>query len=79
MNHEKESDKTSSTALHCLEVRPITREERRQWDLLMSRHHYLGFKSMVGESLRYVAFQQGQWVALIGWCAAALSCKARDR
>ncbi len=79
MNHEKESDKTSSDALRLLEVRPIAREERAQWDLLMSQHHYLGFKSMVGESLRYVALQQGQWVALIGWCAAALSCKPRDQ
>jgi len=79
MNCERESDKTNSAALHLLEVRPITREERGQWDLLMRRHHYLGFKSMVGESLRYVALQRGQWVALIGWCAAALSCKPRDQ
>lgn len=79
MNHERESDKENSAALHLLEVRPITREERCQWDLLMRRHHYLGFKSMVGESLRYVALRQGQWVALIGWCAAALSCKPRDQ
>jgi hypothetical protein len=69
----------NSEALRCLLVRPITREERRQWDLLMSRHHYLGFNSMVGEALRYVAIQQEQWVALLGWSAAALSCKARDQ
>jgi len=79
MNHEKESDKTSPAGLKCLEVRLITREERRQWDSLMSRHHYLGFSSMVGESLRYVACLHGSWVALLGWSSAALSCKARDQ
>ena len=79
MNRERDPNKTHTAALHLLEVRPITREERSHWDLLMRRHHYLGFNSMVGESLRYVAIQQGHWVALIGWCAAALSCKARDQ
>jgi Domain of unknown function (DUF4338)/DDE_Tnp_1-associated/Transposase DDE domain len=64
---------------HPLEVRPIMREERTRWDRLMAQHHYLGFHSMVGESLRYVALHQGQWLALVGWCAAALSCKVRDQ
>ncbi|RPJ18457.1 MAG: ISAs1 family transposase, partial [Desulfobacteraceae bacterium] len=30
-------------------------------------------------SLRYVAVFQDRWLALLGWCAAALSCKVRDR
>lgn len=45
----------------------------------MREHHYLGFQGWVGESLRYVAEWQGRWVALMGWCAAALKCSARDR
>lgn len=65
--------------LRCVEVRPILRAERSQWDALMREHHYLGFHSMVGESLRYVAVCQERWLALIGWNAAALSCKARDQ
>jgi predicted transposase YbfD/YdcC len=64
--------------LHCLIVRPITADERSDWDTLMATHHYLGFRSLVGESIRYVAALQGQWVALLGWCAAALKCRARD-
>ncbi|MBE7548704.1 MAG: hypothetical protein HS127_16755 [Planctomycetia bacterium] len=28
---------------------------------------------LVGESIRYVAESQGQWLALIGWAAAALN------
>jgi len=45
----------------------------------MREHHYLGFRSFVGESLRYVAEWEGRWVALLGWCSAALKCQARDR
>lgn len=59
-------------------VRPITRSERSDWDRLMTQHHYLGFKSLVGRSIRYIAEIRGQWVALLGWSAAALKCKPRD-
>jgi hypothetical protein len=44
----------------------------------MSQHHYLGFKSLVGESIRYVAELQSRWLALLGWSAAALKCQPRD-
>lgn len=37
-----------------LQVRPITLQERQRWRQLM-RQHYLGFKSVVGESICYVA------------------------
>lgn len=77
MDHEKVFN--TNPLPHPLEVRPITREERSLWDKLMREHHYLGFHCMVGESLRYVALHQGRWLALIGWSAAALSCKARDQ
>ena len=59
-------------------VRPIHFNERSRWKTLMANHHYLGFKSLVGESLRYVAEIQSQWVALLGWSAAALQCHPRD-
>lgn len=62
-----------------VEVRVVSRAQRPLWDRLMSRHHYLGFNSMVGESLRYVAVYKEHWVALLGWAAPALSCKVRDQ
>jgi hypothetical protein len=62
-----------------LVVRPINRHERLQWDRLMTEHHYLGFKTLVGESLRYVAELNQEWVALLGWSAAAFKCKPRDQ
>jgi len=65
--------------LRSVQVRLLGVGERRAWDGLMRDHHYLGFRGFVGESLRYVAEWQGRWVALLGWCAAALKCQARDR
>jgi hypothetical protein len=51
-----------------------------RWRTLMSRHHYLGFERIVGESLCYVAtYNETQWVALLGWGSAALKCTARDQ
>ncbi len=66
------------SSIYHLLVRPINLPERPEWDTLMAKHHYLGFRSLVGKSIRYVAEMQGQWIALLGWSAAALKCKARD-
>ena len=64
--------------LDYLVVRPIKSGERTEWDRLMSKHHYLGFKSLVGESIRYVAELNNIWCALLGWSSAALKCQPRD-
>jgi hypothetical protein len=61
-----------------LEVRLITPDEFSEWERLMTRHHYLGYRRIVGESLRYVALLDGCWVALLGWGAAAFKCRHRD-
>ncbi len=61
-----------------IHVRLILPEEKSKWDLLMQTHHYLGLRSLVGKTLRYVAVFQNNWLALLGWQAAALKCKARD-
>jgi len=60
-------------------VRPIAAAEKARWDSLMKAHHYLGFRSLIGKSLRYVATVEDQWVALLGWGSAALHCGVRDR
>ncbi|HEX8959955.1 MAG TPA: ISAs1 family transposase [Geobacteraceae bacterium] len=52
--------------------------EQAEWDRLMACHHYLGFRGIVGEALRYVATLDGCWVALLGWGAAAFKCRHRD-
>ena len=62
-----------------VEVRLVTASEQSHWNCLMKRHHYLGFHSLVGQSLRYVAVYEDRWLALLGWGSAALKCKARDQ
>ncbi len=62
-----------------VELRPVRAVEREQWDRLMREHQHLGFQSLIGESLRYVAVYEDRWLALLGWAAAALKCKALDK
>jgi hypothetical protein len=59
-------------------VRLVRPDEVSRWDELMVAHHYLGFRILVGESLKYVAEQGGSWLALLGWGAAAFKCGPRD-
>lgn len=61
-----------------LVVRPTRPDEESTWRELMASHHYLGFRGLVGNSLKYVAVQDGQWVALLAWAAAAFKVGARD-
>lgn len=62
-----------------LVVRPIRPGEADRWVSLMAEHHYLGFRQLVGESLKYVALLNGEWVALLGWANAAFKCGPRDQ
>lgn len=77
--HTTPIDNTHNELLHSITVRPVSQNDQANWDTLMRQHHYLGFRSLVGESIRYVAESQGQWLALIGWAAAALKCTVRDK
>ena len=61
-----------------LVVRPIRSEELLSWRAHVERFHYLGDAVLVGESLRYVAELDGEWVALLSWGAAALRNGPRD-
>jgi hypothetical protein len=62
-----------------LQVRLITKEETNLWGQYMEKYHYLGYRFIPGESLRYVALLDGIWVAIIGWGSPALKCTVRDR
>jgi hypothetical protein len=62
-----------------LVVRPIVEAERPRWRADLTRFHYLGDAALIGESLRYVAVLDGDWVALASWGAAALHNGPRDR
>ena len=62
-----------------LEVRLIKPAEEETWDQLMKEHHYLGFETLTGESAKYVAEIDREWLALIGWGTGAFKCKDRDK
>jgi hypothetical protein len=65
--------------VRAVEVRPIRPGEAARWDALVRERHYLGLGQLVGESLKYVAAVDGEWVALLGWASAAFKCGPRDR
>lgn len=70
MNHRK--------VLDSLVVRPVLKEEVALWNRYMNEFHYLGIKWLGGQSLRYVAFWEGKWAAILGWSSAAKNCGCRD-
>jgi len=55
-------------------------EERRRFQGLLAKHHYLGRIKAVGEQLYYVAVDgQGRWLALLLFSAAAKHLRHRDQ
>jgi hypothetical protein len=45
----------------------------------MKEHHYLGFKHLVGESIRYAALLDDSWVGLLGFCSGTFTSASRDQ
>jgi len=60
-------------------VRPLVAGEQPAWRWWLQRHHYLGCRPLVGESIGYVAFWRRQAVAVLGWASATLHNAVRDR
>jgi hypothetical protein len=58
-------------------VRPIFADEVGRFNAALREHHWLGHR-LTGQVLRYVAVLDGEWVAVVGFGSAALSCRARD-
>jgi len=63
-----------TTALRSLVVRPITASERERFDATLEVSHWLG-AGLVGEVMRYVAEQDGEWSALLD---RSYACRATD-
>jgi hypothetical protein len=58
-------------------VRPIFVDEVGRFNAALKEHHWLGHR-LTGQVLRYVAVLDGEWVAVVGFGSAVLSCRARD-
>jgi hypothetical protein len=52
--------------------------QERQYRQLVEEHHYLGYRQIVGEHLKYMAFSGNRPLACIGWGAAAWKVAGRD-
>jgi hypothetical protein len=68
-----------ASALDRVQVRELRPDERSEFDWRLEEQHYLASSVLVGESLRYVAELDGQWVALLAFSAPALHLKGRER
>ena len=60
-------------------VRLIREDERDAFDRTLEQRHYLASARLAGQTLRYVAELDGQWVALVCFGAAALHLKGREQ
>jgi hypothetical protein len=60
-------------------VRLMRSEERPEFDRLLQEEHPLHNPILVGQTLRYVAEIDGQWVAILTFSAASLHLKAREK
>jgi hypothetical protein len=65
--------------LRQVRVRLLADNEVGQFNFYLERGHYLESSRFAGQSLRYVAEVDGQWVALLTFSAPALHLKARER
>jgi hypothetical protein len=73
-------NENEQSQLNELRVCLIAQREHKRWNRLVRKHHYLKNADLVGEQLRYVITDaKGNWLALLGWNAAAWHLKARDR
>lgn len=52
-------------------------DEVGRFNAALREHHWLGYR-LTGQVLRYVALLGGEWVAVLGFGSAVLSCRARD-
>ena len=75
----RSSSAPESDVLARVRVRLLLDHERPEFDRLLTDKHYLHDWVLTGQSLRYVAEFDGQWVALIAFSAASLHLKAREQ
>ncbi|MFP4479882.1 MAG: Druantia anti-phage system protein DruA [Desulfohalobiaceae bacterium] len=66
--------------LHSVVLRCVSgTKSEALWDDLVTSHHYLGYKKLLGHRLKYLAFVQDRPVAALSWSAPALTLKLRDK
>ena len=70
---------TESNLLDRVTVRLVREEEVGQFNFYLEQEHYLESSRLAGQSLRYVAEVDEEWVAVLTFSAPALHLKGRER
>lgn len=65
--------------LELVGVNSKDRERDLQWKKLVQTHHYVGYRPLCGAQLRYLISCEHGYVGALGFSAAALYLKGRDR
>lgn len=68
--------------LRGLKLIVVTSKDREldcQWKKLVASHHYLGYRPLCGAQVRYLIASEHGYLGALGFSAAALYLKARDR
>ena len=81
--HKIDIDKTpieqQISALPPVELKMVRNTESEPlYNSLVHYHHYLGYRQIVGNHLKYIAYIGNRPVACLGWGSAAWSVKSRD-
>ena len=62
-----------------IELKPVRNTKLEPlYNSLIHQHHYLGYRQIVGNHLKYIAFVGDRPVACLGWGSAAWKIKSRD-
>jgi len=71
------SDKLANLAP--IDLKPVRNTEPEPlYNSLIHQHYYLGYRQIVGNHLKYIAFINERPVACLGWGSAAWKVKSRD-
>jgi hypothetical protein len=71
--------KSKLSVLEPVELKMVRNTEFEPlYNSLVQEHHYLGYRQIVGNHLKYIAFIGDRPVACIGWGSAAWSVKSRE-
>jgi hypothetical protein len=56
-----------------------TPEQEKLWNHLIRAYHYLSFRALVGERIKYLVFTtHGRLIAALGWGSSVWKLKSRD-
>jgi hypothetical protein len=66
-------------SLGLVDLKPVRNTKLEPlYNSLIQQHHYLGYRQIVGNHLKYIAFIGNRPVACLGWGSAAWKLKSRD-